>query len=478
MHAVMSYIGAAPLTMHPETQEFMDDMAERYEVSPDGLTFTFYFKEGIKFHSGKPFTAADLKATYERALDPATQTVTAHAMLGPIDRIEAPDDRTLVIHLKTPFAPFMTNMTSAGYLNPMDPTRLEAMGADYGRNPSSVGPYKFKSWITGMSIVLERNPDYKWAPSWYKNQGPAYFDEIEFKFIPEDATRMAALEAGEIHISSVALTEVDRFKNNPNFNVYSVMASGVNMSIWFNHEKEPMNDIRFRQAVSHAIDREAIIRAAIDGHGVPAYGPLPPTIWGYWDGVKDLQYKLDLARANALLDEMGYTQTNAAGFRMKDGKELKVSLFIMPTDAWQRSSQLIQAQLKRIGINVEIQSYEWGTLMQFLSEGRHDMNLMGYGYSDPDILYLTLHSSQAGRGLNWAFLKNPEIDALIEASRVTLDPDARGKIVADLQAAIVKEAPWVPIYTVISYTAVNKKIEGVFLNFRGTLMLHDAWMRQ
>lgn len=467
---------AGPLVWeHPETGEYLPGVFESWSSSDGGRVWTLRIREGVKFHSGKPLTAADVKATWDRALNPETKTVLANSMLGPIEKVEVVDDRTVRVTHKTPFGPFLYGLFLGGYTHPIDPEALARHGDDYGRNPSSVGPWIFKSWVTGSSITMTRNPDFKWAAPFFTNQGPAYPDELVVQYLIEDATRMAALEAGEVDIASVAPTEVDRFKNNPQFELHSFLGQGVNLAVWFNTTRQPMDDVRVRQAINHALNRQAIIDAAIEGHGVEAHGPLPPTIWGYWEGVEDISHKLDLARANALLDEAGW-RAGAGGIRERAGKPLKLSLYIMPIDAWQRAAQMIQAQLKPVGIDVDIQSFEWGTLMQYLSEGRHDMNIMGYGYGDPDVLYLLFHSSQIGTGANWVHYSTPELDALLEGQRSATNPAERAQLVADIQRYAVEKALWAPVYVEQYYIAVNKRVKGFKVSRSGIWLLHDIWV--
>jgi len=475
---VMSLISDPIVETDPQTGDFIPHLAKRWEVSGDGLEVTLYLRDDVKFHSGVPFTARALKATWDRAFDPKTKTVAASKMLGPVKEIIALDDYTLKLRMEKPFGPLFYGLSLGGYTHAIDPTNLEKYGEDYGRHPASTGPYKFEEWVTGQWITLVRNEDYKWGPSYVSNQGPPYPEKIQIKYILEDATRVAALEAGEVHIAPVPPMEVDRFKNNPNFSVFSYLASGVSMSLWFNQNKPPLDDVRVRQALCYAIDKQAIIEGAAAGHARPAHGPLPPTIWGYWKGVEEISYKFDPEKSKALLEEAGWKLAPGDTVRKKDGKPLKLSLFIMPADAWRRTAELLQAQFRDVGVQVEIQSYEWGTLMQYLSEGRHDMNLMGYGYGDPDILYLALHSSQAGSGTNWCFVRDPDIDAAVAGQRNTVLPEERLRYAAEAQRLVVERAVWAPIYISENYVAVNKKVQGFKLNFRGTWLLHDIWLKE
>src|SRR5690606_10565538 len=260
------------------------------------------------------------------------------------------------------------------------------------------------------------------------------------------ATRVASLETGEIHISMVPAADAELFMDHPDFEVVSYPAQGVGLALWFNTEREPLDDLRVRQALAHAVDRQGIIDAALDGHGSPAHGPLPPSIWGYWEGVEDIGYDTDLSRAAALLDEAGWTLGDGQEFRSKDGKTLSLTLYISSNEEWIRAAELLQAQLRQLGVELNIENYAWGTFLQYLAEGRHDMHLLGYTYGDADVLYLLFHASQAGAGLTFTFARDPELDPLLEGQRTAVDPAERARLLADAQRRVVEQAYWAPIY--------------------------------
>ncbi len=473
---VMSQISDPMVDRDPETADFIPALAEDWDISDDGLEITLYLRDDAEFHSGEPFTAEALKATWDRALDPETGTVHTDGVLGPMKELTAVDDYTLLIEMERPFGPLLHGFTMAGYTHAIDPVALEEHGEDYGRNPSSTGPYRFDDWVSGEYITLVRNEDYSWPPEYYENKGAPYPDEVEIRYITEDAPRLAALEAGELDIARVPPAEVDMFMDHPDFEIYSYMTEGVTMSVWFNQDREPLDDVLVRRALNLAIEKDPIIAAAEEGHAIEAHGPLPPNMWGYWEGVEDISYQYDPEEAGKLLDEAGWVLPEDEEYREKDGETLKLSLYIQPTDAWIATSEMLQAQYRDIGVKVEIESFEWGTLMEYLSEGRHDMNLMGYGYGDPDWLYHIFHSGEAGVGVNWAFIQDPEMDELVEAQRYTVDPDERMEYAAQAQELAVDQAYWAPIYIRKNYIAVHERVQDFDINYRGTWLLHDVWL--
>lgn len=471
---VLSLMGDAVIERDLETGDFIPHLATDWEISEDGQSLTLFLRDDVTFHSGEPFNAHALKATWDRAMEPGNER--GGGRLGPLEDIIAEDDYTLTMIFDQPFGPLMINLASPGYMQAMDPVHVERYGDDFGFNPASTGAWKLDEWVTGRSITLVRNEDYNWAPEFYDNQGPAYIDKIEIRYIIEDATRMAALETGEIDVAGVPSTDIDRFLDNPDFHIFEYMREGVCMSVWFNHDREPLDDVRVRQALAWGIDKQAIIDVAADGRATEAHGVLPPNMWGYWEGVEDISYSLNREKAAELLDEAGWVLPEGKTIREKDGEPLALELFIQPVDSWIRTSEMLQAGWRQIGVDIEIQTFEWGTLMEYLSEGRHDLNLMGYGSTDPDWLFRIFHSSQAGTGLNWTFVRDPEMDYVTEGQRYTVDPDERLHYAAEGQRLAIERAHWAPVFISDRYIAVNKRVQDFKINFRGTWYMHDVWL--
>src|SRR5256885_2173882 len=256
---------------------------------------------------------------------------------------------------------------------------------------------KFQEWRSADRIIFARNPDYVWAPS-YVHAGPPFVDRVVLRIMPESAAQVAAFERGELSVLAVPPTDVRRLQGTNKYTIFSFLRKGVGLFMEFNVTKEPFSDIRVRRAVSHAIEKNSVLQIGLEGLGGVASGPLPPSIWGYWDGIKEYAPKYDPGKAKALLAEAGW-QPGPDGMLQKDGKPFSFVLYTAPIDTWTRSAQIVQAQLRAFGISMEIQTFEFGTLLAKLKAGEHPAEFMGYTYTSPDIVQLWFHSSNIGTGL-------------------------------------------------------------------------------
>lgn len=470
-------LGASLVTQDPDTLEFKPYLAESWQVSEDGKTWTFKIRTGVKFHDGTAMTAKSIAETYQRALNPETAAKVAGSNLSEVESLDAPDDTTLVLHLKQPFAPLLQFLSDPGWLQPLSMQAIEQAGDKYARQPVGVGPWKFEKWENGQSISFTRNEEFAWADPIFKNQGAPYADRLVYRFIAENQTLLAALDSGSIDIArGVVAKDVAKYRDNPQFEVKEMLRNGLGLFIMMNTRKPAFQDVEVRQALNKAINKEAIMKAVIQGEGVVSYGPLPPSLFGYDESVKDYGLTYQVDEAKALLEKAGYTK-NAQGLYEKDGKPLKLDL-LTQTGTWAQASQLIQAMLKDIGVEVNIVTLEWGALVDTATKGSFDMTLMGYTLNDPDVLYLFLHSSQADSGLNFSYVKDDKMDELLVKGRTTVDSAARKDVYKEVQKYVVEQAWWVPIYTEKQFNVVRKPVEGVGIHPLRGLMYHDSWVNQ
>ena len=471
---IASHLGGTLLTINPDNNELGPYLAESYDVSQDGKTITFKIRQGIKFTDGTPVTAKVFKETFDRILDPKTGATVVANFLAGVKSTSAPDDQTFVIELTAPSAPFLRNLAADGYMQPLSMAAIEKSGDSYGRTPVGAGPWKFKEWVTGQSVTLERNDDFNWPQNFYENKEKAYADKLVYKFIPDAQTMLAALDSGSIDIAMlVSAKDVQRYRNNPKFEVVEEDRQGLGLFLEMNLEKEALADLNVRKAINMALNKDAIIKSVVNGEGTPSYGPIPATIFGYDPEVESYGYKYNSEKAIKELEKSGYKK-NSKGIMEKDGKQLKFVLTTM--DKNNQAAQIVQAMLKDIGIDISIQSMEPGTMIDKVSKGEFDLSFLGYTYNDPDILYLLFHSSQVG-GLNHDRVKNPELDALLEKGRAALDDNERKQVYAEAQKIIVQEAYWAPLYTEKVFYVVNKRVHNAKI-FNGLLLLHDSWVDQ
>jgi peptide/nickel transport system substrate-binding protein len=463
---IMSPIGASLVELDP-AGNVVPYLAERWETSADGLTWTFYLKQGVTFHDGTPFTAQDYVYTIERALDPETASPAAGALLGPVTAAKAVDANTLVITLAKPYFPLLLNLTASGYLMPLSQAAVMVRGDTYGRQPMSVGPYRFKEWRTGERIILERNPDFNWGPA-FAQKGAYNLETIEFRFLPDPTTALAALEAGEIDVSTIAGKDVTTIKGTGQFELYQAPLAGASPMGVFNVNHPPFDDLRVRQAFNLAVNRPALIQAAQQGHAQVQYGPISPAVLGYWPGIEGIGYNYDPAQARALLAEAGY-KPNAAGILEKEGQPLRFALLVsqFTTDA-----QVLSQQYKAIGADLSIEVMDDGGLFNRASTDDFQMMLISIEYPDADILYLLYHSkSSLPIGL-----ADPELDEILDKTRSIVDPAQRQEWVNQAQARIVKQAYMLPLYGPTIYSAANRRVKGLIVRPDGSFIFNDAYI--
>lgn len=449
--------------------ELEPDLAEKWDISDDGLEYTFYLREDVTFHDGTQFNAEAVKFSIDRQIDPdhpfhdTGQYPYADFTFGMVDSVEVVDDFTVNIKLLEPFAPFLSNMAMHA-ASIVSPTAVEEYGADFSTNAVGTGPYKLSNWDPGVEVVLEKNTDYfKDAPS---------IDKIIFKPITEAQTRLAELEAGNIDlIVNVPPDDLERLRSDENLQVFEEPS----MHVWwtaFNTQKEPFNDVKVRQAINYAINKEAIIDGILQGTGELANSPLPPIVWGHNPNVKNYEY--DPEKAKQLLKEAGY----ADGFDLTYTIPESGSGMQQP----QAMAASIQSDLAAVGINVEIQTVEWGTYIDQVfvpaEESEMDMHQMSWigDNGDPDnFLYILLSGEQwPTAGFNDAYYKNDRVDELLAKARVTNDKEERTAMYEEVQEIVMEEAPWLVLDYEKQIIVANKKLKDFTLHPTGVFRFSSA----
>ena len=468
---IMSHIGASLLSADDEGNLY-PYLAESWEISEDGLTYTFKLRQDVLFHDGTPLVAKDFVYAYNRALDPEIGSPGAGPALGPVASVEALDDYTLEFVLSAPYYPFLFNLCSAGYLMPLSQAYLDANGDDYlGRNPMSVGPYKFVEWVTGDYVLLERNPDFNWGPENWGNTGPWNIDFIKFSIIPEQATILAGLEAGEIDFSPIEPKDLELFQSD-DYSILEQSQPGLRPYITFQTSVAPFDDINVRKAFNMAINREIALNILEQGNGIVQYGPLSPSQIGYWPGIEEYGYPYNPDEAKALLEEIGYT-LNADGYYEKDGETMSFTLYTLPVESWVKTAEVAQSMFKDIGVEITIKQDEQGILIPQILGGDYQISMFGITSAEADILYQMFHSSQIG-GFNYAYVNNPELDALLELTRTEIDPDARQEAVNEAQKFIAEQAYYLPFYAPVNFYILNGRIKGYYFDPFNELILANA----
>ncbi|MFE8695061.1 ABC transporter substrate-binding protein [Cytobacillus sp. FJAT-53684] len=468
---VLELLGGGLFTFDPETEEYLPYLAEDYTISDDGKTWTFKLRTGINFHDGTPLTADVYKQTFERILNPETQSTLALVGLPPLESVSAPDDETLVLETTEPTASLITALTGCFY-QPLSMEAVNKYGNDYGRNPVGIGPWVFQDWETGQSITLVRNEEFQWPAPWSENDGPSYPEKLTFRFIENSQTMLAALDSGSIDIAHdvPALDVEQKYRNNPDFEVLEQPIAGLGLAIWMNMKNEVFQDIEVRQALNMAIHKEAMIQAVFQGAAEIAYGPMSQSVLGYDKAVEEYGYKYSVEEAKQLLDSAGWKE-NQNGIRERNGE--KLSLNLVTRQSYDRQSQLIQEMLSEIGIEVTIQNLEPTAHITAAVAGEYDITLLGYRGADPNSLYGFFHTGEA---FNLPKLSDESLDSLLEKGAETIDLEQRNQIYAEIQKHIVENAYMVPLYTESNFTVINNRVHGV-IKYQGEwLRFYDAWI--
>jgi peptide/nickel transport system substrate-binding protein len=451
------------------------NLAESWEINDDFTAFTFRLRAGVTFHDGTPFDAAAVKFNLDRlGVDECTVGKTALNLRGrAYTGTEILDPLTVRISFSAPQSAFLIN---AAYLYMASPTAVQALGADYGRNPVGTGPFQFREWVGGASITLERNDDYAWAPGFVGRDGPAYLDAITWVFIPEGVTRAASLQVGEIMFAN-RMDAVDYFEleRTAHLETLRVATPGVPPGWNFNVELAPTDDVRVRQAIGMALDRQTAATILTDDFFFVAYGPITSSTLGYWSG-SEAYFPYDPEGAKALLEEAGWT-VGADGIRVKGGERLSLSLVSVASPYWRETWELFQALLREVGVELSITFPESGVVFQECTAGLRHICALAYGIRDPSGMRILWGAENIGSGFNWSRFADPEVNRLLLAGETTADPAGRAAIYADLQKLLLDQAVFFPVYERTVGYAHEAFVKGFAVLPAGVhVYLYDAWV--
>ncbi|RIK40546.1 MAG: hypothetical protein DCC58_13740 [Chloroflexi bacterium] len=461
--------------------EFEPLIAESWEVSDDGLEYTYAIRSGLKFHDGSDVTAEDVKFTFDRASNPDAPSQ-ALSFIDAYDHAELVDANTVKLFLKNPSAPFTSNI-AVEYFGILPQAAVEAAGDDFGTQPVGSGPWMFKEWIQGEQCTLVPFPDYVQYRTFIENKGAPKADELVFRVITEAQTQIAALQTGEInHIQILPNHEYKNFKDDPEYVVLVVEGSTSIVAVEFVTEgppadapgdpifKAPFDDVRVRQAVAHAINADEIIEAVLEGLAKRNYGPMPTGLFAWDPAIEEYGYHYDPEKAAALLDEAGWT-LGSDGVREKDGQKMDLTYWMWTGATEERASQVIQNQLGEVGIKINLESLDIGTMVARLPEAVHHLNWMEVGWPEADILYiLTSFGWGVGR------YQSPDYMELLTLARETVDLDERRKYYFEAQKLFLEVLPWVPLWSPMGVTATRAELKNFKLGADGTFLWEDAFV--
>jgi peptide/nickel transport system substrate-binding protein len=452
-----------------ESTALEPSLATFWEVSEDRLTWTFRLRSGVMFHDGSPFNADAVVFSLARQfkadhpfhkVEGAYQYWNSMSMSDIVKDVRKVDDLTVEIELYRPSAPFLSNL-GMNFCAIVSPTAVRKWGDDFARNPIGTGPFKFAQWIKDDRVVLEKNADY-----W---DGAPTLERIVFRSIPENSVRLIALSQGAIHgMDNLVPDFVANISADPKMQL--LKQPGMNVGyLAMNLDKQPFDVRKVRRAVNHAINKKAMTDNLYQGLAEPAVNPIPPTMWSYHEGIVGYHYDPKLARR--LLAEAGYPN----GF--------KTTLWAMPVPRPYmpqplKIAQAIQADLAAVAIDAEIVTFEWGTYLDKVQRGQHDMALLGWtgDNGDPDnFLYVLLDkSATVFPANNIAFYRSEELHKILVDAQIEIDTDLRTGLYRRAQEIIHEDAPWVPLVHAAQTAAFSSRVNGFKLHPTGSKYFHKV----
>lgn len=448
----------------PGTAKLRPGLAESYAISPDGTVFTFKLRDGVKFHNGRAMTAEDVKYSFERTTNPKTQSPGA-GFLGSIegfDKMQSGeastlsgvriiDPKTVEVTLSRPDATFLSVMAlNFSFIVPKE--EVERYGADFGRHPVGTGAFKLSDWTLGQSLKLTKNPDYYRA-------GVPKLDEIDFEIGQEPVVSLLRVQNGEVDVPGDGIPPAKFREVMDDAAEAASVVQGVQLHtgyITMNTTKPPFDNLKVRQAVNMAINKDRIVQI-INGRATPANQPLPPTMPGY---VADFAgYRFDVAAAKALLAEAG----------MPDGFETE--LFVANVDPQPRIAQAIQQDLAAVGIKASLQSLAQANVIAAGGSAEGAPMIWSGGmawiadFPDPSNFYGPILgcSGAAEGGWNWAKYCNKALDAKAAEADAIVDPAKAAERAAkwgEVYKGVMAEAPWVPVFNEKRYTMRSARMGG------------------
>ncbi|HEX7066422.1 MAG TPA: ABC transporter substrate-binding protein [Bacillales bacterium] len=411
-------------------------LAKDWEISDDGTVYTFTLREGVKFQNGEKFTADAVVFNFNRWKNGEGEFPYYPSMFGGygdksvIKSVEAVDDYTVKFTLDRPLAPFLKDLAMSPFAI-ASPKAIQKYGEDFGKHPVGTGPFKFVEWKPNNTITLEKYEDY-----W--NEELPKLNRVIFKVIKSNRARLTALENGEIDLMlGLNPSDIKEVKGKKGLQVFYRPPLNIGY-LGLTVTRKPFGNPKVRRAMNYAINKKEIVEAFYADQAKVAVSPLPPTIAGFNANLDPYEYNPE--KAKQLLAEAGYPD----GFKME--------LWAMPVPRpympnGKKIAQAMQADLKKVGIDAKIVSYDWATYLEKASKGEADAFLLGWtsDNGDADNVLYTLLSSDAIGSNNYTYYSNKELDKVLKKAQKVTDPKKRQELYKKAQEIIHKDAPWVPI---------------------------------
>lgn len=444
------------LLKYDKNLDLTGELAQDWEISADQRTITFHLKPNLKWADGKPLTSDDVLFTWQTVTDDKTRTPYG-ADYKLVIKAEAPDKNTFRVTYAKPYAPALDSWSGLHILPKHLLQNQDINTSSFARNPVGSHYYKLDQWKSGESISLSRNPN--------ATQGQANIDRLVSRIIPDRAAQFLELMADNIDSMSLNSIQYARIfparpDLNEKFSLYKELGNSYTY-LGFNLKHKPFDDIRVRQAINYAIDKQEMIDGVLLGLGLPVASPYKPGT--RWSNPKLKPYGYSPQKAIALLKAAGYEDHDGDGILDKDGKPFTFEILTNQNKEREMSAVLIQRRLKEIGIDAKIRVVEWATFIsRFIKTGDFNVVLLGWGLGVEPDQYNIWHSSQQAPGqFNFIGYENKKVDDLLEKGRLELDPEKRMKIYHAFAEILLEDSPIVYLYAGYGLPTMHKRIRGI-----------------
>lgn len=454
----------------PRTGKIVPWLAKSWEVSPDARTFTFHLRPGVTFSDGSKLTAQVVKDNFDAVPRLGALATLAQGYLSGVKSTTAVDPLTVKVTFEQPNAQFLqaTSTHSLGIESSASVKKTPQQKCSDGVIGS--GPFVLEQYVQNQSVTLARRSGYDWGSSLWSKKGEAYLDKLVFKVVPEAGVRAGSLQSGQVDaIASVGKANEAALKGGQ-VALLRRANPGVVFGLSFNNSRPVLKDAKVRQAILHAVDRQQIADAVFPTGTRAATSILAHTTPDYTSLAQDLT--LDAAKAKSLLDEAGW-RTGPDGIRVKNGKKLSLAITWIPNAATnQPALELVQQQLKAVGIEVTLKQVQVTQLAPALQAGDFDAAWGNVTRADPDIL----RSSFSTRLANFYRLPATGLDTALSAQAATTDPAKRAQLVSEAQQLIVRNAYYAPVVELQTQLGVTKKVHDLNFDASSRIQLHDTWI--
>ncbi len=458
-------------------------LAKSWEISPDGKTYTFHLRDDVTFSDGVRFNAEAVQVNLEHMRDPATKSPLAAAYIRPYLRGRIVDEYTFEATLSEPYSPFL-DVLAQSWLSMISPKQIRENPKSIAEHPIGSGPFVLESYVRAQGANFIKRADYNWAPPVVRHKGPAYLDRIELTFVPEAMIRYSSLQSAQSDFTLDAPAQnAQAIRADPALRFHSRVRKGNPFrSLTLNVEKAPFNDVQIRKALALAIDREGV--AWITGFG--EYEPKSDFLAAnsrYYDPSFKNALTYNVAEANRLFDQAGWTTRDDKGYRTKDGKRLSATVLITENPAFPNSVAVaIQADARKVGFELNIELLPLAVITDRRYAG--DYQALGGGYwhtNTPDGLYILYHSNSIASekliGQNSSRLRDAELDDVLERARKSNDPVELKALYSQAQRRLTEVVPAIPSYESIHMIAYRSYVKGVvFDTSHNTPLFIGVWL--